>query len=213
LSLQDVTSLGKYAKRKFQMPVTQKDDADEDDDFPATNKYAEDEPELARVVDVYSAGDLCDATGKPRQTKVKYNCCSDRLMERYKGPVLRNGNPVTSKIVSIVNLFEDPDEVCTYTITVCTPLLCEEIKSDEDDGLLFNVAADSMLKSSSSKSKPMSRKTKHSASKPRKENESVRDILDRTIGEACIQSSTSGWYVRFFWSWLALWCFTNLFSI
>ena len=202
LALQDVTSLGKYSNRKFQIIAAKKDKADDDDDgdFPAANKYAEGEPELARVVDTYSNGDICDTTGKPRETKVKYFCCSEKMMERYRGPVLRKGNPVVSNIVSVVSLFEDPDEVCTYTITVCTPLLCENVKGADDDSLLFDISSGSMVNldsrkaESSSSSKSESSRSLSSKKSGKKENESIRDILDRTLGKACIESSTTGWW-------------------
>jgi len=220
LELRDVTSLGKFASRKFHIPdehnlheMKEEDDPDSENEeevafTKGVNKFAEDEPELARVLDEYETGDTCEATGTARHTKVKYFCCSDRIMERYKGPVLRNGNPVASKIVSIVSLVEDPKEVCSYTITVCTPLLCEDVKSDDTDGLLYDIQDGSMLKHNSRKKRASSHspsappsssirrtasKTRHHA-KPRKENETIRDILDRTLGPVCIQSTTSGWW-------------------
>ena len=203
LELRDVTALGTFSKRKFQIPSHPEESDPDDDDFPAANKYAGDELELSRVVDSYANGETCEATGEPRHTKVKYFCCSERLMQRYKSPVLRNGSPVSSKAVSIVSLVEDPDEVCSYTITICTPLLCEDVKSDDDDGLLYDIGVGSMLKkssssasaaSSSTKASLLSKNSKRVVSKPRKENETIRDILDRTMGKACIQSSTSGWW-------------------
>ncbi|CAB9514116.1 Protein OS-9 homolog [Seminavis robusta] len=186
LELRDVTSLGKFSERKFQMAHQFGLYTGNDGLFTPNNKLAEEEPELARVVDVYSKGDVCDATGEPRKTNVKYFCCSDRLMEKYKGPVLRNGNPLSSKIVSIVNLLEDPEQVCTYTITVCTPLLCEDVNSDDDDGLLFDLAAESAAKQQQKRT--LSKKKK-------KKNETIRDILDRVVGKICVQSSTpAGWW-------------------
>lgn len=194
LELRDVTSLGKFTKRKYTVDLS----VDNPELLPAVNKYAEEEPELSRVVDQFADGDLCDATGQPRRTKVQYFCCSERVMEKYKGPVLRHGNPVTSKIVSIVNLLEDPKEVCTYTITVCTPLLCEEVKNDGDDGLLFDINSESLLpspsinfiKGSASTSSTAARRTTRKAG----QEETIRELLDRVIGKACIQSSTSGWW-------------------
>jgi Glucosidase II beta subunit-like protein len=189
LELRDVTSLGKFEKRKFTVDLS----VDNPQLLPAVNKYAEDEPELSRVTDTYSGGDVCDATGKPRATQVQYFCCSDRVMAKYRGPVLRHGNPMNSKIVSIVSLLEDPQEVCTYTITVCTPLLCEEVKSDDDDGLLFDINSESLLPSRSKSSKAPSTSV-HRRTHKVGEDETIRDILDRVVGKHCIHSSTSGWW-------------------
>ena len=205
LELQDMTSLGSFTKRKFKIIHGQNKDSipptalSNDAEFVVVNKYAEAEPELSRVVDRYDNGEMCQASGKPRQTKVQYLCCSERLMNRYKSPILRNNSPVASKIVSIVSLVEDPNEVCTYSIVVCTPLLCEDVKSADDDGLLFGVAAGSMIKTTSRSSSAQESSSrlltkKRVAPTPRKENETIRDILDRTMGKACIQSSTSSWW-------------------
>jgi len=198
LELRDVTGLGTFDKRKFQIPGHRTEEEAEDEDFPSSNKYSQDEDEIAQVVDSYTNGDICPETGEPRRTKVHYYCCSDKLMERYKSPVLRDGNPVVSKIVSIVKLIEDPDAVCAYSITVCTPLLCRDVKSDEDDSLLFDISAESYFPAESAPTKssdlPVIIHKRHTVRKRRK-NETIREILDRVMGKGgCIQSSTAGWW-------------------
>jgi Glucosidase II beta subunit-like protein len=192
LELQSVTSLGKFDSRKFQM-AHQFGTLGDNDEFSPNNKYAEDELELARVVDSYDKGDVCDATGKPRHTHVKYFCCSERIIDKFKGPVLRTGHPLTSKIVSIVSLVEDPDVLCSYTVTVCTPLLCEDVKSDDDDGLLFDIVTETARKKKSL-AKTMAPTSRH-ATTHKKDKGSIRDLLDQVVGKACIQSSSaSGWW-------------------
>jgi Glucosidase II beta subunit-like protein len=192
LELQSVTSLGKFASRKFQM-AHQFGTLGDNDEFSPNNKYAEDEPELARVVDSFDNGDICEATGKPRHAHIKYFCCSERLRDKFKGPVIRNGHPVSSKIVSIVNLVEDPDVLCSYTITICTPLLCDEVKSDDDDGLLFDIVTETSRKRRSLVT-PAATSNRHATTK-KKENGTIRDVLDIAFGKACIQSNTAaGWW-------------------
>jgi hypothetical protein len=192
LELRDVTSLGKFSKRKYDVDLN----VDNPDLSPAVNKYAEGEPELSRVTDTYSDGDICDSTGQPRRTTVKYFCCSERLMDKNKGPVLRHGNPLASKIAAIVNLLEDPEAPCVYTINVCTPLLCQDVKGGDDDGLLFDIESESLLPTKNRK-KHIKRDDKTSSQRSHykvKDNESIREVLDRVIGKSCIQSTTTGWW-------------------
>jgi hypothetical protein len=76
--IQDQTKLGKFAERKVIMT--------EQDQNSATSlrKFAEGEPELARVMDTYLGGDICPATGQQRVTQVMLRCCTPRIMNQIK---------------------------------------------------------------------------------------------------------------------------------
>jgi hypothetical protein len=78
IHIQDVTKLGKFVERK--VLLTEREDSKHKK--PLSHKYAEGEPELARVMDTYSDGDICPETGLPRVTQVTLRCCSQRVMNK-----------------------------------------------------------------------------------------------------------------------------------
>jgi hypothetical protein len=165
---------------------------------PPPNKYSEGTPELAVVSDIYSNGDICPDTGKPRITKVDLRCCSPRVMKRIKGGVLYNGQPIKNDMVAIHSLSEQPGTVCVYNVTVCTPLLC----SDEESQMsLFGNAGGLSGMSSRTSTQNERAISALGIANVNVEHMSVRDILDLTFGKArktCIQSNTGGWYVLCF---------------
>jgi hypothetical protein len=167
---------------------------------PPPNTYSEGTPELAVVSDIYSNGDICPDTGKPRVTKVNLRCCSPRVMKRIKGGVLYNGQPIKNDMVAIHSLSEQPGTVCVYNVTVCTPLLC----SDEESQMSLFGNSDGLSGTSSRTSTSTQRERAISAlgiANVNVEHMSVRAILDLTFGKArktCIQSNTGGWCVRRF---------------
>ena len=131
------------------------------------NEEAEDVPELSRVNFVHGGGDVCDETGQPRRTFVELKCCSPRVMERQPALLHRNLAPLTTKIASVVDIYEDEEAICNYNITVCTPLLC---------GL-----------------KPESKEQTY-VDENGVSTETVRGLLDRVLGEDCLPSSSGGWW-------------------
>lgn len=85
----------------------------------------------------------------------------------------KDGKQFKSNAIAMMDLVEDLDKVCHYNVTMCTPLLCDT----EEKFLLTG-----------------ERTTQPPFTPEPKEDESVREILDRTLGTTCLQSSTGGWW-------------------
>ena len=173
-SVQDFTKLGTFARRTIEFEF--------DDDDP--NPLAEDRPEMARVTDMHIEGDICPDKDEPRAAMVELVCCSENVMMGRKGDLTRakdhdDAKNLNRHLAAIHSVFEsdDPEEICLYIVTICTPLLC--LDEEEPD-------LDSKIESNDTP------KTK--SKKKKKENESVREILERTLGDQCLQTSTGGWW-------------------
>ena len=152
-----------------------------------TNEFAENTPEIARVTDVYTDGSVCDETGESRVTNVNMVCCSENIAQQHKGMLHKQGHPVTSNIAVFVDIQEDDDILCLYNVTVCTPLLCDT--SDINDG------AGSSDVSGKSEYRVLSRSTPTDKELAMaKENESIREILDRVLNMLCLQTNHGGWW-------------------
>jgi Glucosidase II beta subunit-like protein len=141
------------------------------------NEYAGDAPELARVVDVHDGGSTCDETGNTRRTFVNMVCCSEKVAKQKKGMLHKEGHPISTHIAALLDVEEDPDVVCSYNVTVCTPLLCGTIDTDlgtrKQGYRLLSPADESNIP---------------------KENESIREILDRVLSMLCLQTNNGGWW-------------------
>jgi hypothetical protein len=167
ISITDVSSIGEYTSRLVHVNL---------ESLPP-NVLAEDTPELARVVDEYANGDICEETNQPRKTRVKFQCCSERMMLRRKGVLKKNGKPFKSDDIAVMNIVEDRDQVCTYEITVCTTFLCDE----EAEPIVADVPVASTQRGPAATEEP-------------KKNDSIRNILERTLGSTCLQSFNGGWW-------------------
>ena len=82
--------------------------------------------------DTFINGDVCPDTGKPRVTESTLRCCSERILSKSKGGVLKNGRPVSTDLLTIVQTIEWSEAVCHYNITLCTPLLCDDTTVPND---------------------------------------------------------------------------------
>ena len=213
VQVDQVTDLGRYKSRQYY-------NADALHDMPL-NEWADDTPELARVLDLYDSGDVCDATGRSRQAHVHLQCCSPKVLARHKGLLYRDGHPLLTEpnLAALVNVHEQDDQVCVYNVTVCTPLLCGEVVPPESDP---NAMSDSTTKvsrqllaedddndnnmdgdgditvdavSDAVSNEILNVLNKLTDMSMAYEGESFRDILDRTLSKLCLQSATGGWWV------------------
>ncbi|RWS15814.1 Endoplasmic reticulum lectin 1-like protein [Dinothrombium tinctorium] len=73
-----------------------------------------------QVSHLYSGGDICDTTGKPRQVEVKLKC-------RYI-----KGNPES------VALYLREPKPCDYILDVESPLVCHLLSTADENGLLYH---------------------------------------------------------------------------
>jgi hypothetical protein len=205
----DFTNLGVFERRRIELINTNKvsgaeaDEAssssDSNTDLPP-NPLAGNQAEIARVLDVHSAGEACDATGEPRSTLVQLLCCAPEVMDGARPfPLPPDADPSSIPPVALYGVYEDPDKLCNYVVTVCTSLLCDGLATSASSSTLAP-AKNSKKKSQSSEgsgkasssSSSSSRRAK--TSKVPRENESIREILDRTLGDRCLDASTDGWW-------------------
>jgi Glucosidase II beta subunit-like protein len=142
------------------------------------NKYAESMQELARIVDFHDNGSVCDENGSSRTTYVNIVCCSEKMVQNLKGILHRGGHPISANVAAFLDVEEDPDVLCSYNVTICTPLLC----MPDDTG--------ATVPGSDSKQQNLSMKSELVP----KENESIREILDRVLTLLCLQSDIGGWW-------------------
>ncbi len=174
IQVENVLDLGHYKQRIVSLDLTH---------LPP-NEYAEHTPELARVTDVHTDGNVCDETGEARVTNVNMICCSESIAQQHKGMLHKQGHPVTSNIAVVVDIEEDEDVLCLYNVTVCTSLLCGTPGVDHEAG-----------NSGKSEYRVLSRSnpTKKELTMA-KENESIREILDRVLNMLCLQTTLGGWW-------------------
>lgn len=103
-------------------------------------------------------------------------CCSKKILDRHQGMIHKDGQQIDVDIAALMNVVEDPVHVCSYNITVCTPLLC----SDETD-----------------EGSPTSDFALEAATKPNtkfKENATIQELLDRSLDKVCLQNIHGGWW-------------------
>ena len=170
VQIESVSTLGRYHSRTVLV------DFGADEKLP--NNYAEGQTEIARVVDEYTDGQLCDeGDQQPRKAFVHMQCCGPEVMDKTRGLLHRDGKRIQSHDAAVMHIAEDP--TCTYNVTVCTPLLCREsaerslLQDDEEnDGAV---------------APPGSRK-------PPGGDETVRELLRRALGNYCLQSESGGWW-------------------
>jgi Glucosidase II beta subunit-like protein len=173
IQVESVLDMGRYETRNISLDI----------EALPPNEYAEDTPELARVTDVYSGGNVCDENGEARAVHVHMICCSDSIAQQHNGMLHKQGNPVASNIAVFVDIEEDEDVLCLYNATVCTPLLCdsEDVEADiSDDTPKYRVLTQSAPSGDDSVLI--------------KENEPIREILDRVLSMLCLQTNNGGWW-------------------
>jgi Glucosidase II beta subunit-like protein len=196
VKVDQVTNLGTYAHREMYFLDHQQEDEDE---HTTVNEWAEDEPEVARIVDAHLDGTLCGGTTttppSPRRTYALLQCCSDKIVKRHKGMIHREGRPYQTDLIAVLDVIEDPDVQCLYNVTVCTPLLCgsttggattaataADNKDTANAALQAAVAATRLLEDLNGINKINT-------------EESIRQILDRTLHQLCLQSPSGGWWI------------------
>lgn len=177
IEVEDVTVIGEFAERRVEV-------------FDDPANTVDGMRKMGEVYDTFENGEICAETGKPRRVEVQLHCCSKKLMANSRGGVLYKGKHVPSNIASISMLKER--ETCNYHASVCTPVLCEgaaDVFGDDNFGLDLEKTTTS----------PNRKKTP-----PKKENESIRETLDRTLSNVCLVTGTGGWYASYFIRFLLL---------
>eukprot|EP00978_Attheya_sp_CCMP212_P049335 scaffold651407_cov63-Attheya_sp.AAC.1 len=130
------------------------------------------------VVDTFEDGNWCDKTGEPRKTEVEIRCCRGE----------ENNVALASSGATFNNVKEE--DTCEYRVHVCSPLLCADAFLDKGKG--SNDATNKAVttkKTLNNQATPSAPKPKN---QPRKENESIRETLDRTLQGDCMYL-LAGW--------------------
>jgi hypothetical protein len=181
--VQDITSLGHFTERQWILDLTDQEE----------NPLAGSLPELGRVIDTHEDGTTCPDTNEPRRSTVHLVCCSDETMASQQA-LLRKGSTKIEASSNMVfySLTEDPDKICQYNVTICTALLCNEERISKE----ISVAATDDTDSKEDDIEVDDAEQEKRRKIP-KENESVMQILERTLGgrkPVCLQSLTGGWW-------------------
>jgi hypothetical protein len=171
VEVKDITNLGDFARREWNLDLANA----------APNDLAGDLPEVARVTDFHEGGTICLETGQPRTATVHFVCCTPDVIAKKKAFLRRGETPLVTIDVAVYDIAEEPEQVCAYNVTICTPLLCN------------TQAAPKAASRSSSSSEDEEAEWRTTP----KENESVMEILERTLGgkkPVCLQGLTGGWW-------------------
>jgi Glucosidase II beta subunit-like protein len=193
VKVDQVTNLGMYAHREMHFLDRQ------NDEHTMVNEWAEDEPEVARIVDAHLDGTLCGGTDMttptPRRTYALLQCCSDKIVKRHKGMIHREGRPYQTDLIAVLDVVEDPDIQCLYNVTVCTPLLCGSSSTTAAATTADNTAnAVALAAAQAAVAATRLLEDLNGINKINHE-ESIRQILDRTLNQLCLQSQSGGWWV------------------
>jgi len=119
-------SLGSYEKSMIKF-----NDDHQTNQQKKKNKQDQDKYELLfqeDITDYFINGQNCDETGKGRKTKVDFKCCNDeetqsKLRKRNKKKASSTSSSSSESLASFYSITEN--EVCSYEVIICTPLMCE----------------------------------------------------------------------------------------
>lgn len=191
-SIESLIILGHYKSQNFQVAIISNGSGNSFDGD------ANSDDRLSVIVhQVYDDGDYCESSNKPRKVNVELRCCTkdemSRLGIRYKKAVTQDDNGlqqqqrVTPKAF-MVDIQEIPSMVCEYQATVCSPILCqEEIMSNDDDSYHNYGSMEKLLEKHYIESQLPT-----NAINNINEKESIRQILERALGNVCLQRN-EGW--------------------
>lgn len=169
------------------------------------------------VTDTFSDGDWCEEAGVHRVTELEMRCCKDsdlKVLKQVTAEAKRDVN-IDGPQAMFLSVFEPAGQTCQYRAKVCSPLLCPEAFQQHegdssgtkagvlegDDGSVTegsaevtgtNEVMDEVRPTVNEAHGPSSTQQLHE--KPaRKRKESIRDILERTLGNHCLQRNAGWW--------------------
>ena len=205
MEIQDVMTVGKFKQRAVRI---------EDDEriTKGARKIIVDQGEdnaekelsgMIIVTDTFDSGDWCEEFGVFRQVQVDIRCCPELQEKSTATASAKDKNsPIPGKAV-LRNVHENHRHKCTYNTLVCTPLLCAEAfqnesveavqHSDGEENKASNAGKDGEDGERSYEDTPKKQRKR----RKKKKNESVRDILDRALGNHCLQRNAGWWTYEF----------------
>jgi hypothetical protein len=119
-------------------------------------------------------------------------------MEKSKGLLHRNGLRVDTNIASVVSITENP--TCSYHLTICTPLLCEDEDSKPRSPFGGASPGKSLLKAIVDTAQQQREQDLQQAEEQKKKAQlitsksTIREILDIAMKGHYPQSDTGGWW-------------------
>mmetsp|Transcript_43737 Transcript_43737/g.64224 ORF Transcript_43737/g.64224 Transcript_43737/m.64224 type:complete len:783 (+) Transcript_43737:160-2508(+) len=170
---------------------------------------------------LYDMGDYCEEAGVNRKVMVEVRCCNNPTLpiQEHKQNYKKKKKPEAT----LMSVVEDSKNVCQYTANVCSPLLCgEHIQQSTsitttNDGTSPSSPKDvstptstpqdktnpsSTISTNTDKSK-ITEKQKIAAKhwKPKQQtfqkDESIIQMLDRTLNMLCLQRNDGWWKYEF----------------
>jgi len=175
MEIQDVTTVGKFKQRSVRINEIEESSKARR----VVVNQGDGRENLAGeivIVDIFDSGDWCDEFGIHRSVQVEIKCCPELKEEAAKRKDILFGKAVLKSVV------EDGREKCTYKTVVCSQLLCPESFEDENRKKVDHTdGAISGNEVGAYENIPPKRKRR------KKKKESVRDILDRALGNHCLQ--------------------------
>lgn len=175
LAATDITSLGEFHDRNIDLLATPKAPKNKLNDETGFRRKPKSDQNVLHITDHFVGGDICLDTGRPRETRVLLRCCTGSTAGKRRGTAIRNGAPFPVDIVYIQDVTESVENVCFYTMTICTALLCDIVSDD---------SFDEKINHGTHKVKDM-------------ENTSISSIIELTFerpGKKCVQYG-AGWWV------------------
>lgn len=171
LAATGITSLGEFHERSIDLLTTHN---------LKENTFVERKPNsdknVVLITENFVGGEICLDTGRPRETRVLLKCCPEVTAGKRRGTAMRNGAPFPVDILYIQDVTESVENVCFYTMTICTTLLCDVVSDDSLEQQKVNLGTQKVMDI---------------------ENLSISNILDLTFerpGKRCIQYG-AGWWV------------------
>jgi Glucosidase II beta subunit-like protein len=127
-------------------------------------------------------GDICAATGQPRKSEAVLLCCPSATKSRKKSIVFQDGKRMETDLVYLKGIVEW--ETCSYTVTICTPLLChEQLLDEEHSGLDVTKAIDA------------ARQKEIESLQNRAVSEVIGSVFRLDTAMNCVVYRDGGWYV------------------
>lgn len=173
------------------------------------------------VTDTFSDGDWCEEAGVHRLTEVEMRCCKEEELKvlRQVSAEAKGGEKDDGPQAMFLSVFEPKGLTCQYKAKICSPLLCPEAfkqyEGDEKSGPAIgviggedgsageesdmkigtNAAMDELKPTANEAQGPMSNQQVAMEDNPAKKGkkESIRDILERTLGNHCLQRNAGWW--------------------
>jgi len=164
------------------------------------------------VIQTFTSGDYCEEKGIDRVMKVELRCCTedeiDKWLESKKMSTTgSSGEKEETPQAVLVKVWED--ETCVYSSKVCTPLLCPQ-ETVQDDPSVTSAANDVATKITPDllinddpltdmkdllmgSNEDSTSSSSSSSIMDIKGGESIREILDKTLGRLPCLTKNLGW--------------------